>query len=357
MVSKSMPNDDRLRNQISEFRKARGWSQAELAARAGISRAAVSAIEINRLVPSVAAALALANVFECSVEELFGAAPARKQEPVWAWPPAQEPSRFWQVRIGEQTLRYPCESIPLGVIPHDGVWDSESIVSASETAPQDTLLMACCDPAANLLARKYNRLSPFRLLVLSRSSGKALDLLKQRLVHVAGVHLSGDGNHDRNALAVKEAIGPGAQILRVATWEEGLAVAPDVAAKSVQSVLKSRLTWIGREPGSGARVCLDELMGEKSRPRRVAYDHRGVADSIRSGWADVGVCHRLPCEEAGLRFLPVRSEAYDLCFRAEDAGDPRLEALIRVVRSASYRRILAELPGYSCRETGAVATV
>lgn len=352
-----MPSDDRLRNRLPEFRKARGWSQADLAARAGISRAAVSAIEINRLVPSVAAALSLANVFECSVEELFASSPPRKQEPTWAWLPVQEPCRFWQVRIGERTLRYPCESIPLGVIPHDGVWDSNSVARASETAPQDSLLVACCDPAASLLARKYNRLSPFRLLVLSRSSGKALELLKNRLVHVAGIHLSGDGVHDRNEKVVRQTIGPGAQILRVATWEEGLAVAPHIASKSVQGVIKSRLTWIGREAGSGARLCLDELMGEKNPPRRVAYDHRSVAESIRAGWGDVGVCHRLPCEEAGLRFLPVRSEAYDLCFRGEDASDPRIEALIRVVQSASYRRILAELPGFSCRETGTITSV
>ena len=61
-------------NPVLARRLAREWSQAELAARAGISRAAVSAIEGERLSPSVATALALAAVFECSVEELFGRA-------------------------------------------------------------------------------------------------------------------------------------------------------------------------------------------------------------------------------------------------------------------------------------------
>jgi DNA-binding XRE family transcriptional regulator len=57
-------------NRIQSWRLTRAWSQAELAERAGISRAAVSAIEGERLSPSVATALALAEVFECSVEEL-----------------------------------------------------------------------------------------------------------------------------------------------------------------------------------------------------------------------------------------------------------------------------------------------
>ena len=39
-----------VQNHVKALRMARGWSQAELAHRAGISRAAVSAIEIERLV-------------------------------------------------------------------------------------------------------------------------------------------------------------------------------------------------------------------------------------------------------------------------------------------------------------------
>jgi DNA-binding XRE family transcriptional regulator len=59
-------------NSVVRRRLALRWTQAKLAERAGISRAAVSAIEGERLSPSVATALALAVVFECSVEELFG---------------------------------------------------------------------------------------------------------------------------------------------------------------------------------------------------------------------------------------------------------------------------------------------
>ena len=60
-----------LRNRVKQFRHERGWSQDYLAEKYGISRSAVSAIEIQRLVPSVNAALALAKAFECQVEELF----------------------------------------------------------------------------------------------------------------------------------------------------------------------------------------------------------------------------------------------------------------------------------------------
>ena len=67
-----------LQNRVKALRLGRGWSQAELAQRAGISRAAVSAIEIERLVPSVAAALALAEAFGCRVDALFSLNGARE---------------------------------------------------------------------------------------------------------------------------------------------------------------------------------------------------------------------------------------------------------------------------------------
>ena len=49
----------------------RGWSQEQLARRSGLSRAGISAIETDRLIPSAAAALALAAALDCRVEDLF----------------------------------------------------------------------------------------------------------------------------------------------------------------------------------------------------------------------------------------------------------------------------------------------
>jgi molybdate-binding protein len=60
----------------------------------------------------------------------------------------------------------------------------------------------------------------------------------------------------------------------------------------------------------------------------------------------------LVSEEAGLDFIRVRDEAYDLCLPADFKSDPRLRALVEAVRLANYRRLLGELPGYDSRETG-----
>ena len=62
-------------NRVKQYRLAHGLSQADLAMAAGVSRTGLSAIEVQRLVPSVATALALARALQTSVETLFDELP------------------------------------------------------------------------------------------------------------------------------------------------------------------------------------------------------------------------------------------------------------------------------------------
>lgn len=352
-MAKTLPD---LENRVRDHRQRRGWSQDELARRAGLSRTGVSAIEVGRLVPSAAAALALAAAFGGRVEDLFSLPRPVPEGASWAWPPLQTPCRYWQAEVGGRTRLYPVEATPMGVVPHDGValtTDTAPAFSGGDD-PRSTLVIACCDPAVGLLAAALAQTAGVRLIALPRSSRSALELLGQGVVHAAGVHLvkAGDDEGDGNASAVRETLGPGYTLLHAARWEEGVAFEPARRFGSVREALRSDLRWVGREVGSGARQCLDELLGDRRPPRRLAHDHRGVAEAVRAGWADAGVCLRLTGEEAGLGFLTVRQEAYDLCFPEPSRDDPRIQALINAVRSTAYRRLLAELPGYDSVGTG-----
>jgi putative transcriptional regulator len=60
-----------LGNRLREVREERGWTQAELAARIGVSRKTVNTIENRVFVPSTLIALKLARALELSVGELF----------------------------------------------------------------------------------------------------------------------------------------------------------------------------------------------------------------------------------------------------------------------------------------------
>src|SRR5262249_10895464 len=205
--------------------------------------------------------------------------------------------------------------------------------------PATTLVVACCDPAAGLLAAEYARCSGFRLLALHRSSRQALALLGQGLIHVAGVHFATEDEPDGNVRTIRDSLASGYRLLRVARGRGGWVVNPGAGLPRVGGALRAGLGWVGRERGSAARQCLDELLPRLQPPRRLAHDHRGVADAVRGGWADIGVCHRLVCEEAGLRVLSIRRESFDLCHRATAESDPPIVALLRVVPSSSYRRL------------------
>ena len=347
-----MSSEQQLTNRVKTCRVARGWSQDELAARAGISRAGVSSIETNRLVPSTSAALALAAALDCRVEDLFQLASATACEAAWAWQPNRAPCRYWRALLAGREFIYPTEPTNLGIVGHDGVHQDGQFREQPTAAPADTLVVASCDPAIGLLANEVNRRNSFRLLALPRSSQEALALLAQGLVHVAGIHLSTAGRQGENATAARERLRGGFCLLRGARWQEGLALASGFPLHSVRAAVQSKARWVGREPGSAARALLDELLPKRRPPRHIAYGHRGVAEAIRCGWADIGVCLRLVSEEAGLDFLGVRDEEYDLCYPTELEGDPRIQALVDTVRSSSYRGTLGDLPGYDAAETG-----
>ncbi len=60
-----------LANALREAREAKGWTQAQLAERIGVSRKTINTIENGIFVPSTVIALKLARAFGRSVEELF----------------------------------------------------------------------------------------------------------------------------------------------------------------------------------------------------------------------------------------------------------------------------------------------
>ncbi|WBO22366.1 helix-turn-helix transcriptional regulator [Sphingomonas abietis] len=60
-----------LSNRLKEERARRGWTQAELADRAGVSRKTINTVENGVFIPSTILALRLARVLARPVEELF----------------------------------------------------------------------------------------------------------------------------------------------------------------------------------------------------------------------------------------------------------------------------------------------
>ena len=62
-----------MRNTVRELRTERGLSQGQLGSALGVSRQTINSIEQERYTPSLPLALALARLFETTVEAMFGA--------------------------------------------------------------------------------------------------------------------------------------------------------------------------------------------------------------------------------------------------------------------------------------------
>lgn len=58
-------------NRLTELRKLRAWSQADLAKHLGVSRQTIISIERGRFDPSLPLAFRIAYLFECRIEDIF----------------------------------------------------------------------------------------------------------------------------------------------------------------------------------------------------------------------------------------------------------------------------------------------
>lgn len=58
-------------NRIKECRLRQGMTQEDLAQMVGVSRQSINSIERGRYIPSLPLALRFANLFKCTVDDLF----------------------------------------------------------------------------------------------------------------------------------------------------------------------------------------------------------------------------------------------------------------------------------------------
>jgi putative transcriptional regulator len=64
-------NANNMKNKIKEFRARYGYTQEELAERAGVRRETIVFLEQNKYNPSLALAMKIARELETTIDELF----------------------------------------------------------------------------------------------------------------------------------------------------------------------------------------------------------------------------------------------------------------------------------------------
>jgi putative molybdopterin biosynthesis protein len=105
---------------------------------------------------------------------------------------------------------------------------------------------------------------------------------------------------------------------------------------------------VNRNRGSGTRVVIDELLGER-RPPGYAYEprsHFAVAAAVCQKRADWGVTIETIARQAGLRFRSLRVEHYDFVVPIERWDRPAVQALRRLLADGSSLRAELEAAGF-----------
>jgi putative molybdopterin biosynthesis protein len=82
-----------------------------------------------------------------------------------------------------------------------------------------------------------------------------------------------------------------------------------------------------------------------------------IAQAIRADRVDCGIATRSVAKSAGLDFLPLAWERFDLVMRQRDYFMKGPQALFDFMRSSVLRDRAAELGGYDVSEAGAVRLV
>src|SRR5581483_6152174 len=175
------------------------------------------------------------------------------------------------------------------------------------------------------------------LASLPEGSEEGLRRLTRSEVVAAAIHLHRLEGDDEQANPEAVAAAPGlhdAVVIAFARREQGLLVK------------------------SGNPLKLTDMASVAARKVRVAQRPAGAgAQAVRIGRADCGVATRGVALAAGLDFVPITWERFDLVLRQRDYFLPGPQALFAFMREAAFRDRAEELGGYDVGETGSVRLV
>ena len=204
------------------------------------------------------------------------------------------------------------------------------------------------------------------LASLTEGTARGVDRLQRGEVIAAAVHFHSDDEaaEDANVAAVRAMPGlHDAVLVGLARREQGLLVPPGNPKQlhSLADVLAAGAQMAVRQPGAGAQMLLDVLLtragaGLKDLRRLEPPCLTGpdLAAAIRAGRADCGVATRAAAKSAGLDFVPLLWENFDLLMRQRSYFRPSMQALIGFIGQKRLKQRAAELGGYDPAPAGQI---
>lgn len=217
------------------------------------------------------------------------------------------------------------------------------------------------DVLANELKRRDSRL---HLSSSNVGSLGGLMAIRRGQTHLAGSHLldteSGEYNFSYIARYLK---GTPVRVVELAMRQQGLLVYPGNPKniRGIQDLLRPEVTFINRQAGAGTRILLDYCLKQAGMPSDAirGYDqeeftHMAVAVNVLSGRADTGMAIYASAKALELDFIPIAEERYDLVIAESSWADPKVQLILEIIGSTSFRKMVTDLGGYDARVSGTV---
>ena len=211
------------------------------------------------------------------------------------------------------------------------------------------------------------------LASLNEGTMRGIERLQRGEVVAAAVHFhrldEADGDKagsaiDANVAAIRALSGlHDTVLLGIARREQGLLLAPGNPKnlRSLADVLAAGATFATRQQGAGAQLLLEVLLQragatlkDLKRLEPPCLTGPDLAAVIRAGSADCGIATRAAAKAAGLDFVTLTWESFDLLTRQRSYFRPALQALIRFLTDKRLVLRAGELAGYDLAPAGQI---
>jgi transcriptional regulator with XRE-family HTH domain len=329
-------------SRVRAARDRAGLTQAELAQRAGVSRALVAAVEAGRHAPAVDAALRLATALDSTVEALFGPAEPERAAPVLGERLA-DGTRVRAGRVGERLVVSAAPALG-GWAPADGVLARGGLQRFAEGS-LDGAVVAGCDPALAILDGLAAR-GAERLVGVAATTGQALRALADGRCHGALVH-----GHPERLPA------PPAGVARwhVARWRVGIGYHAGLRRPSLEALLGGGVELVRRDPTAASDQAAVRAAHELGFPDLPAGPRAAghLEAASRAAWARAAAVTYEPAAAAfDLGFEPLETHVVQLWVAEAWRAHPGIAGVLERLASRAFRERVPTEDGYDLQGCG-----
>ncbi|HBJ1647585.1 UNVERIFIED_ORG: excisionase [Clostridium botulinum] len=236
----------------------------------------------------------------------------------------------------------------------------------SELKVENDIIISGQDIILDVLARHIEeKTDNIRALRSNVGSYTSLCDLYNNKISISSSHLWDGDTNEYNTAYVRRLI-PGIPciLINLAYRRQGFYVAKGNPHKITtwDDLIKSDISIVNREKGSGTRVLLDEKLrlynieGESIKGYNFEQSsHLAVASSIAVGDGDLGIgIEKVAHQVSEIDFVPIQEERYDLIIKKSSLKYPIYNLIIKIIQSKEFKKEIKGLGEYDLRDIGKI---